>query len=826
MATQETRAELITIVVAMFDAAPGVAVLSDLTAASDAGASNTAIAASLANSAEFKSIFPTFFTNAEFVNKFVDQMVGSLVSDAEKTAVKTALTAEMNAGASRVDVVLTAVAALKAIPTTDAVWGNASAAFANKVDVATFHTVEQQQPSTNLADLQNVIATVTNTAASVTAAKNAIADADEVGTTYNLTTGVDTLSGGAKNDTFTALQDDNTASANTLGAADVLDGGAGTDTLNITIDASGAGVALPAANITNIENIFARNVSGQTYTLNASNITGEQQIWADRSTSQVDITNISTGTTLGIKGDGSSTNGAVNATFGATTTSATMAVDGDTTGGAVTIAGASLATLTINSTGGTNVLGSLATPATLKTLNINATTSLDLGTGLTGFVADATVTVTGAGAVDLGSGAIDSDVDVIDASGNSGGVTVFVDTELTDKFTGSSGNDSVTVGNMTYVASSTGFINAGAGTDNLILTNANVVSTAASGAKISNFEAVTVVGALTIDLDNLAANNTIGAATILADGNNAVSISNLSAAAAGAVTIIDGGTGVLGNVTLAPKGASTVGQLDTVKVSLVDSTPGDLIDVDNFVIADVETLEIVAATNGQSVISALAHQDWSKLNISGSGPLSVTSAAGAANVNTAVDASSASGALVLNFGASTTNGIAITGGSSTDTITGTAQADIIKGGAGNDSITGGDGADTLTGGDGVDTFSFAAGASAGANGAAVADVITDFVAGTDKLQFTGVADVVSGQQTAVQTAVTALAAGSTDAQIAEAMATANTTNLGVSFAVFGGNTYVLFETTGANNTFTEAADVFIKLTGVTTAPTFAADVVA
>jgi Ca2+-binding RTX toxin-like protein len=161
-----------------------------------------------------------------------------------------------------------------------------------------------------------------------------------------------------------------------------------------------------------------------------------------------------------------------------------------------------------------------------------------------------------------------------------------------------------------------------------------------------------------------------------------------------------------------------------------------------------------------------------------------------------------------------------------DNITGGAGADTLFGGAGNDTITGGTGADVLSGGTGVDTFSFAAGAGGGADGAAVADVITDFVASTDKLQFTGVTDVVSVQQTAVQLAVTALAAGSTEAQIATAMALANTTNLGVSFAVFAGNTYVYFETVGATGTHVEAANVFIRLTGVTTLPTFAADVVA
>jgi len=141
-------------------------------------------------------------------------------------------------------------------------------------------------------------------------------------------------------------------------------------------------------------------------------------------------------------------------------------------------------------------------------------------------------------------------------------------------------------------------------------------------------------------------------------------------------------------------------------------------------------------------------------------------------------------------------------------------------------INGGDGTDTMSGGDGVDTFTFAKLDNAGANGTAVPDVITNFVASTDKLQFTGVVDAVSGQQAAVQAAVTALAAGATDAAIATAMANANTTNLGVSFAVFNGNTYVYFETTGATTTHVEADNLFIQLTGVTTLPTFAADVVA
>jgi len=196
----------------------------------------------------------------------------------------------------------------------------------------------------------------------------------------------------------------------------------------------------------------------------------------------------------------------------------------------------------------------------------------------------------------------------------------------------------------------------------------------------------------------------------------------------------------------------------------------------------------------------------------------------------------------------TTGGSVFTGGNGATTITGTGLADVITtglandvivGGAGADridagngtnTITGGTGADIMTGGTGVDTYAFGAAAAAassgGADGAAIADVITNFVVGTDKLQFTGAVDIVSAQQAAVQTAVTALAAGSTDAQVATAMALANTTALGVSFAVYNGNTYVYFERTAASADFVAADDVFIKLTGVTTLPTFAADVIA
>ncbi|MCX7074445.1 MAG: calcium-binding protein [Methylococcales bacterium] len=162
-----------------------------------------------------------------------------------------------------------------------------------------------------------------------------------------------------------------------------------------------------------------------------------------------------------------------------------------------------------------------------------------------------------------------------------------------------------------------------------------------------------------------------------------------------------------------------------------------------------------------------------------------------------------------------------------DTITGGTGADTIIGGDGIDKIVAGTGYDSMTGGAGADVFGFAGATSAG-NDAAIGgfDTITDFLVGTDKLQFNAVTDAVSANQAGVQTAVTALAAGSTAAQIVTAMSNASATNLGVSFATFGGDTYVLYETTGSGTTFVVADDIFIKLSGVTTIPVFANDVIA
>ena len=88
----------------------------------------------------------------------------------------------------------------------------------------------------------------------------------------------------------------------------------------------------------------------------------------------------------------------------------------------------------------------------------------------------------------------------------------------------------------------------------------------------------------------------------------------------------------------------------------------------------------------------------------------------------------------------------ITSGAGNDTITATGSDtvvfsgggnDTITTGAGNDMITGGAGADIMTGGTGADTFIFTALGDLGI-GAGYRDIITDFLSGTDRIDFTGI----------------------------------------------------------------------------------------
>jgi Ca2+-binding RTX toxin-like protein len=88
---------------------------------------------------------------------------------------------------------------------------------------------------------------------------------------------------------------------------------------------------------------------------------------------------------------------------------------------------------------------------------------------------------------------------------------------------------------------------------------------------------------------------------------------------------------------------------------------------------------------------------------------------------------------IIKLGLGTSTGNTVNGGDGVDQIRGSNGVDTINGQAGNDKIMSLGGADILTGGSGADQFRYFSASDSGLG--ANADRITDFLSGTDRLNF-------------------------------------------------------------------------------------------
>jgi hypothetical protein len=145
---------------------------------------------------------------------------------------------------------------------------------ANKVAVAQYITETQLVNTTDLTKLSSYIASVTEVAASVDAAKQAAQGAN--GQTFTLTAGLDNIVGTSGNDTILAIRENEgsavTDGVYTLTTGDKIDGGAGIDTLSITFnDQFTDELNLAVATITNVEKLYIKNINGDFDTLNVNN---------------------------------------------------------------------------------------------------------------------------------------------------------------------------------------------------------------------------------------------------------------------------------------------------------------------------------------------------------------------------------------------------------------------------------------------------------------------------------------------------------------------------------------------------------------------------
>lgn len=225
--TAEQRNDVITLLVGMFDAAPSAELLTGFVTDIEGGKTTAELAEDLAATVEFNSLYPVWLTNDEFATNFVNNLLGDNVSADTLQEGIDFVTASLTNGASRGEAVNTAVAALSAVSTDDATWGQAAQQLANKAQVATYFATTQDITGASFAELRAITANVTADSVSVSNQMMLI-DANLDSDMQRLTVDQDWLVGSAGNDAFTAWIFDN---QNTAQSGDYINGGEGRDTL-------------------------------------------------------------------------------------------------------------------------------------------------------------------------------------------------------------------------------------------------------------------------------------------------------------------------------------------------------------------------------------------------------------------------------------------------------------------------------------------------------------------------------------------------------------------------------------------------------------------
>jgi hypothetical protein len=670
---------------------------------------------------------------------------------------------------------------------------------------------------------------VKDTAASLTAATagvdaavaSTVSVGGAAGSTFTLTTGVDSVVGTSANDTISATD-------TTLNLTDTVNGGAGADTLNVLVSVAAADVTVQTAVVSNVETLNIRSLSSDGVVSNAALVAAPSAattINSDRSTEAVTVTGMAAGSTIGVIGDGVVSQTTTSFAY-ATAGTASIAISNGVKAGNITNTGASSASNTVTSTGAANTVGIIdlgtGTNATALTINASANLTASLAAD---FAATAVITVAGSAAkVDLSGAALSANIAKVDASGlTAGGVLVQVDqsnTTVDTQFIGGAGDDTLDVGKVVY-NSTTLTAAGGAGTDTIKMSD-QAALTSTTVKYITGFEVLSLTDDNDAALDTFDASLISGltgitiAADTAADG---YAVTNISATAAANVTF--SGTQVVAP-TLTLKDATTVGNLDTLSISINDGlTAKNTITLAELTSAGVETVNF-SLTDNLTVTAITGLAAVNKITATGGGNLSLTSGALALNSNTFINASAVTGTVTVDLTNATANGASVTGSATkANTLTGSAQADVLIGGSANDTFTGLAGANVMTGGGGNDSFVIA---STGAVPSASSfQTITDFskTAGAT-FDTISAANLILGVQTAAAGAGVATitggvatfnAADTTFAQHLAAVAAALQTTAGAT-AIWqeGADAYVYIADA---NLAVANTDVLVKLVGVT-----------
>ncbi len=549
-------------------------------------------------------------------------------------------------------------------------------------------------------------------------------DSDGTGETFTLATTVDSISGGAGDDTITGVFTGTTTS--TLSAGDTINGGAGTDTLSVIMTATPYS---PVATISNVENIVVKNFHTAAAVFNASGITGVADFTADSGLFQTTISTIGALASIGVKGTTKNvTANFVDTALSGTTDTITVNVEnsvGTVTSGTTTVVGSTI------------VVGSTAASATTnggpETITVNSGgTVANLITSIDDNGENDFVTLNFTGDMNIRVSTIGGSVKTIDGSALTGTAAMDVQTNAADTnnltVTGGPGDDTM---RSTSFSSSDSF-DGGLGADTMAMTGTSTTSTGAfSGGTLTSVETLTqalsgTVTTATIDL-NKAADITNVKITNSASTLVAIAASNMPPGATVELSTTPAVT-LSGSSTLALKTATGSSDALTLKTSGNGSvTVSGTIDTN---VLELLTLDLTGAAVTFAVNDALdggTDNVLQKVTVTGGASLTISNELADAASFIELDGSAMTGTMTMtdninNSAAAST----VKSGSGNDTLLGGTMADTLNGGAGNDTLTGGEGADNITTGSGGDTVSL----DDSATGTAGIDTVTDFDAGT------------------------------------------------------------------------------------------------
>ena len=538
-------------------------------------------------------------------------------------------------------------------------------------------------------------------------------------TAVMFTLGQDDLIGTSANDVFSAPLAFNEGTGTqlpTLQNGDSANGLGGTDTLNVTFTHAANTTVQPTLEGIEIFNITDFTPTGVTTTFSMANVTGVEVINSlNSSADAVTITNLNTVVDLGVA-----------------TTASDLAV---TWIAPATNANDDEAVLTLNGAKeGCTV--TLTTPANgIETLNIETETAASKLDALAHAAATLTTLTVGGDQNLTITGALPASLTTINAGAATGNTVLSVGGTANVTYTGGTGDDTVlfdVAGG--YTAADT--IDGGTGTNTLGMQSAEAVAASALTANQTNVTNITNLritnalngaiiaskfGATNAILDTVPAATALtgGASTVTVPGGTpAVTLNNDDTAHALTVTVAGSGTAdVLAfNAMNADLGAGlTINGAETVNYMSANGEDGTAAD-DN---KNTATTIALAPTFGAGT-----------LNFTGTVAVELTGAVTAGTIN----ASGLTAALTMGAATVAGGGASITGTGLNDTLWGSVNDDQINGGDGNDLIVGWEGNDVLLGGNGRDTFYFRD-ATANAAYTGGANILSDFVIGSDYLQF-------------------------------------------------------------------------------------------